>query len=148
MHLDGEIPESEAARRLAGMTADGSLGPAERKALKARAHALEPVVWIGDAGVTGAVIAEIERSLAAQELIKVRAPGLGREAREAVMAEVCARCAAQPVQHIGKVLVLYRRKPETQTVPRERAPGTSRARAPTSKVRAGRSRRARPAAKS
>lgn len=94
------------------MTSGGLRSPAERKRLKARAHRLEPVVWIGGDGLTDAVIAEIERALAAHELIKVRAAGLAREARELALAQICARCAAQPVQHIGKVLVLYRKKPE------------------------------------
>ncbi|TAN50170.1 MAG: ribosome assembly RNA-binding protein YhbY [Betaproteobacteria bacterium] len=94
------------------MTLEGVLSPAERKALKARAHRLAPAVWIGGDGLTDAVMAEVERALAAQELIKVRAAGLAREARELALAQICERCAAQPVQHIGKVLVLYRKKPE------------------------------------
>ena len=58
------------------------------------------------------MLAEIDRALAAHELIKVRAGAMERAAREAVLAEICARLDAQPVQHIGKVLVLYRKKPE------------------------------------
>lgn len=88
------------------------LSPAERKALKARAHSLEPIIHLGGKGLTEAVIAEIGRALTAHELIKVRAGGLDRDAREAALAEICARLDAQPVQHIGKVLVLYREKPE------------------------------------
>ena len=87
--------------------------PAERKALKARAHSLDPIVHLGGKGLTEAVIAEIGRALDAHELIKVRAASLERDAREAAFAEICARLDAQPVQHIGKVLVLYRKKPET-----------------------------------
>jgi putative YhbY family RNA-binding protein len=88
------------------------LSPIERKKLKARAHALDPIVHVGGKGLTDAVIAEIGRALAAHELIKVRAGGMERHAREAALAEICARLEAQPVQHIGKVLVVYRRKPE------------------------------------
>jgi RNA-binding protein len=69
-------------------------------------------VHLGEKGLTEAVIAEIGRALAAHELIKVRAGGLERDAREAAFAEICARLEAQPVQHIGKVLVIYRAKPE------------------------------------
>jgi putative YhbY family RNA-binding protein len=89
--------------------------PAERKALKARAHRLEPVVLIGGEGLSDAVLAEIDRALARHELIKVRAPGLERAEREAALGEICARCGAQAVQHIGKVLVLYREAPPAQT---------------------------------
>jgi RNA-binding protein len=86
--------------------------PVERKALKARAHSLDPVVHIGDKGLTDAVLAEIDRALAVHELIKVRAGGMDRDAREAALADICARLGAQAVQHIGKVFVLYREKPE------------------------------------
>jgi len=88
------------------------LSPIERKKLKARAHALDPVVHLGGKGLTDAVIAEIDRALEAHELIKVRAATLERDAREAALAEICARLKAQPVQHIGKVLVVYRSEPE------------------------------------
>jgi len=88
------------------------LSPIERKKLKARAHALNPIIHLGNKGLTEAVIAEIGRALAAHELIKVRAGSMERDAREAALAEICAKLAAQPVQHIGKVLVLYRQKPE------------------------------------
>ncbi len=86
--------------------------PRERKALKARAHSLDPIVHIGEKGLTEAVLAEIDRALTAHELIKVRAGGLERDAREAAFAEICRRLQAQPVQHVGKVLVLYRKKSE------------------------------------
>lgn len=122
------------------MTAVEPLTPAARKALKARAHALEPVVWIGEDGPTDAVVAEIERALAAHELIKVRAAGMGREAREAAMARICARCAAQPVQHIGKVLVLYRKKPAAGKAAPQRKPRASGSRSRGS-PRAGRAMR-------
>ena len=88
------------------------ISPAERRALKARAHALDPVVLIGDGGVTDAVVAEIERALRAHELIKVRAGGLDRGARELAMAEICERSGAEMVQAIGKVVVLWKENPE------------------------------------
>jgi RNA-binding protein len=91
------------------------LSPIERKKLKARAHALSPIIHLGNKGLTEAVIAEIGRALEAHELIKVRAGGMERDAREAALAEICSRLDAQPVQHIGKVLVVYRKKPETAT---------------------------------
>ena len=89
-----------------------ALSPIERKKLKARAHALNPIIHLGGKGLTETVIAEIGRALDAHELIKVRAGGMERDAREAALAEICGRLAAQPVQHIGKVLVVYRKKPE------------------------------------
>jgi RNA-binding protein len=88
------------------------LSPIERKKLKARAHALDPIVHIGGKGLTEAVIAEIGRALEAHELIKVRAGSMERDEREAAYAEICTRLSAQPVQHIGKVFVLFREKPD------------------------------------
>ncbi|OGA66736.1 MAG: hypothetical protein A3G81_10370 [Betaproteobacteria bacterium RIFCSPLOWO2_12_FULL_65_14] len=88
------------------------LTPAERKALKAKAHKLEPVVQIGAKGLTGEVVAEIERALKAHELIKVRAGGLQRDERDAVLKEICARSGAQAVQQVGKVFVLFRKSDE------------------------------------
>ena len=88
------------------------LSPIERKKLKARAHALDPIIHLGGKGLTDAVIAEIGRALDAHELIKVRAGGMERNEREAAFTEICSRLAAQPVQHIGKIFVVYRKKPE------------------------------------
>ena len=78
--------------------------------LKARAHSLEPVVIIGGKGLTDEVVKEVDRALAAHELIKVRAPALDREAREQAQKILCERIGAEAVQHIGKVLVFYRPK--------------------------------------
>jgi RNA-binding protein len=90
------------------------LSIAERKQLRARAHALHPILQLGEKGLTDAVIAEIERALAAHELIKIRAAPLSRDAREVALASICEGTHAQAVQHIGKVLVLYRQKPPPQ----------------------------------
>ena len=89
-----------------------ALTPGRRSELRAEAHKLRPVVLIGDKGLTDEVIAEIDRSLAAHELIKVRAATDDRAARAAWMEAICARLGAHPVQEIGKVLVVYRANPE------------------------------------
>ena len=89
-----------------------TLSPIERRALKAQAHVLDPVVMIGDQGLTPAVILEIERNLKAHELIKVRASTDDREARESWLHEICLALRAAPVQHIGKMLVIWRKKTE------------------------------------
>lgn len=88
-----------------------TLTPRERAALKARAHALEPVVHIGHSGVTKAVVTEIERALTAHELIKVRAGAAERDERAALLADVVARTDAAVVQTVGKVMVLWRPRP-------------------------------------
>lgn len=80
----------------------------QRKYLKAQAHALKPVVMIGTQGLSEAVVKESERALAAHELIKIRVLGDEREVREAYLAQLCAALNAAPVQHIGKLLLIYR----------------------------------------
>src|SRR5712691_3707369 len=91
------------------------LSPTRRRELKARAHALDPVVWIGGTGLSPAVLAEIDRALKSHELIKVRVPGADRPGGEAILEEICRRTGAQPVQHIGKILVLFRENTEPST---------------------------------
>jgi putative YhbY family RNA-binding protein len=83
----------------------------ERAHLKARAHALEPVVHLGTAGVTDAVVAELERALTAHELLKVKIGGDDRAERVALGDELCARTGAAAVDRIGKVLILWRPRP-------------------------------------
>lgn len=86
------------------------LTPAERSTLRAEAHALSPVVMIGDAGLTDAVLKEIDSALNAHGLIKVRVFGDDREARIAMYETICTQLDAAPIQHIGKLLVLFRPK--------------------------------------
>jgi RNA-binding protein len=88
------------------------LTPVERSALRAEAHALKPIVIIGEAGLTPAVMKEVELGLDSHGLIKVRVFGDDREARVAMYEAICAELDAAPVQHIGKLLVLYRPKVE------------------------------------
>ena len=92
--------------------------PARRSELRARAHTLDPVVIIGDKGLTDEVLAEIDRSLNAHELIKVRAATGDRDARQLWMEKICERLQADAIQQIGKVLVIYR---ENSDKPPEKA---------------------------
>ena len=85
-----------------------SLSVTQRRELKALAHALHPVVIIGNAGLTPAVLGEIERSLKSHDLMKIRVMNDDRDARGAMLQEICELMNAGPVQHIGKVLVIYR----------------------------------------
>jgi len=86
----------------------------ERLRLRARAHHLNPVVLLGAAGLTDAVLKETDRALAAHELIKVRIPGDDRDERESICAQLANRLGAARVQLIGKLLVLYRPRPKEE----------------------------------
>jgi len=91
-----------------------SLTPRERAHLKARAHELEPRVQIGHGGLSDAVVQEIDRALTAHELIKVKILDGDRDKREAIGNAICAQTDAAPVQRVGKVMVLWRPKPEKE----------------------------------
>lgn len=90
------------------------LTPAERSELRSQAHGLKPVVLIGDAGLTPAVMKEIDAGLNVHGLIKVRVFGDDREARLGMYEAICAELGAAPIQHIGKLLVVYRPKKEDE----------------------------------
>lgn len=95
-----------------------TLTPAERSALRSEAHSLSPVVIIGEAGLTAGVQKEIDLSLDAHGLIKIRVVGDDREARINMYETICEKLGAAPVQHIGKLLVIYRPKKEEDRKPR------------------------------
>jgi len=118
------------------------LSPVRRRALRAAAHHLNPVVSISQKGLTPSVLAEIDRCLKAHELIKLRLYGIEREDRDALFAEICTALDCAAVQHIGNLLVLWRenpRNPAAQEFPEGRsalAPATRRKSAPTTKKQA------------
>ena len=93
------------------------LTSAARRALRAKAHALNPVVAIGQHGLTPAVLHEIDVALLAHELIKIRVFSDDRAERELLYARICAELDAAPVQHIGKLLVVWRLAPEPEPEP-------------------------------
>jgi len=97
------------------------LGSAKRRELRAKAHSLHPVVMIGAGGLTAGVLAEVEASLKAHELIKIRAGSAEHEERASMCEAICTQTGASPVQHIGKTLVIYRERPPEPT---KRAPAT------------------------
>ncbi len=116
------------------------LTPAQRSDLRSEAHALNPVVIIGDAGLTTPVLKEIGLCLDAHGLIKIRVFGDDRDARIAIYESICDQLGAAPIQHIGKLLVIYRPKKEAAkekpaargkglrevTIVKQRAGGTMR----------------------
>ena len=91
-----------------------TLTSAQRRALKARAHGLRPVVLLGAAGLTEMVMREIDRALAAHELVKIKVPGNDRDERTRIAAEVAESLSGAHVQSIGKMIVLFRPLPESE----------------------------------
>ena len=100
------------------------LTPAQRKVHRADAHHLDPVVMIGNDGLTAAVIKEADAALNAHGLIKIRVLGDDRSAREAMYMQLADQLSAAPIQHIGKLLVLWRPQPQKEkAVDEDRMPG-------------------------
>lgn len=100
------------------------LSAAERKTRRAEAHHLDPVVTIGSDGATAAVRHEIDVALDAHGLVKVRVVSDDRQARAALLGELSEALGAAPVQHIGKLLVLWRPPADKARVDKEgRMPG-------------------------
>lgn len=100
------------------------LTPAQRKLHRAEAHHLDPVVMIGGDGLTPAVLKEADAALKAHGLIKIRVLGDDRAAREAMYQQLADQLDAAPIQHIGKLLVLWRPMPEKEkVVDEDRKPG-------------------------
>lgn len=99
----------------------------QKRDLRQRGHALKPIVLIGNAGLSEAVVREIDRSLEHHELMKVRLGGADREAKKRLIASICESCHAELVQSIGHIALIYRK----QTNPRpgersKRVPGRVR----------------------
>ncbi|MEY3295895.1 MAG: hypothetical protein RLZZ451_1943, partial [Pseudomonadota bacterium] len=100
------------------------LTPAQRKEHRAAAHHLDPVVMVGADGATAAVEKELDAALNAHGLVKVRVFSDDRAAREALLAALADKLSAAPIQHIGKLLVLWRPIPPKPKAEREdRMPG-------------------------
>jgi RNA-binding protein len=95
------------------------LTPAQRKEKRADAHHLTPVVMIGGDGLTPAVQKEVDAALNAHGLIKVRVLSDERATRETIFATLSDVLNAAPIQHIGKLLVLWRPMPPKEKVERE-----------------------------
>lgn len=95
------------------------LTPAQRKEKRSEAHHLDPVVLVGGDGLTPAVVKEVNAALNAHGLIKVRVFSDDRANREAMLAQLSDELSAAPIQHIGKLLVLWRPMPDKEKVERE-----------------------------
>lgn len=125
------------------------LTPTQRRALRAAAHHLNAVVSISQKGLTPTVLAEIDRCLKAHELIKVRLYDIERDERTVLCTAICTELQCAEVQHIGKLLVLWREDPERKAAekstlatrrndgtPAATTPGGRRPRPPANKKQA------------
>lgn len=97
------------------------LNEAQKKRLRGRAHALHPVVLVGQHGLTPNVLAEISGALDYHQLIKVKLSVGDRDLRDAMVGQMVQYSQAQLIQRIGNTAVLYRRNPERSDILKEQA---------------------------
>jgi RNA-binding protein len=107
-----------------------TLTVSRRRELKALAHSINPVVTIGKVGLSSSVIEELDRGLLSHELIKVKVQLDDRIARKALFEEVCEKLGAAPVQHIGKIFIIYRPRPEEESEKQQVQPSFKKKREP------------------
>jgi len=93
------------------MPLTGKLSPKRKRALRARAHHLNPVVSVGAAGASDAVLAELEIALDEHQLVKLRIAADDRQQRRKLIDTLCRRANAELVQRIGHTAVIYRQRP-------------------------------------
>lgn len=91
------------------MAAEAQLYPEQKRKLRSQAHALKPVVTVGSAGLTAAVLAEIEIAVAHHELLKIKLSCGDKAARIKVREQICAETGAYLIQEIGGVIVIFRK---------------------------------------
>ncbi len=85
---------------------------AQKKHLRGLGHRLKPIVMVGDSGLSESLLQEFESSLSHHELIKVSVRVGDRDARDAIIEELCRHASAALIQRIGNVALLYRENPE------------------------------------
>ncbi len=88
------------------------MNPSDIKKFRAQAHALKPVILIGQSGLTEAVINEIQLALDTHELIKVKIRGADRQSRKEISTTICSTTEAELIQSIGQIIIIYREKPK------------------------------------
>lgn len=98
-----------------------TLSESQKKHLRGLGHALKPVVTVGDAGLSDAVLKEFDSTITHHELIKVKVRGADRDARDAIIGDLCKRGRAELVTRIGNVALVYRENREKPRIVLPRA---------------------------
>lgn len=93
-----------------------SLSEKQRKHLRGLAHGRDPIVMIGQSGLSDAITRELDTALTTHELVKVRARVGDREARDLILDQLAAQTRSDLVQRIGNVGVFFRARPEKSRI--------------------------------
>jgi RNA-binding protein len=92
------------------------LSDTQRKYLRGLAHGLDPIVMVGQGGLSEGVARELDSALTSHELVKVRARVGDREDRDRILAELAAQTGSELVQRIGNVGVFFRQRAEKSRI--------------------------------
>jgi RNA-binding protein len=92
------------------------LSESQKKYLRGRGHDLKPLIMVGDAGLSASLIAEYESTIAHHELIKIRVRVGDRDARNAIIDELCASGSAELIQRVGNVALIYRENADEKKI--------------------------------
>nr|WP_253250747.1 ribosome assembly RNA-binding protein YhbY [Orenia metallireducens] len=84
----------------------------QRSFLKSKAHNMDSIVQIGKDGINENVIAQVDETLEARELIKLRVLNNSLYSAKEAAHELAEACKAEFIQAIGNVFVLYRENKE------------------------------------
>ncbi|MBT8087086.1 MAG: ribosome assembly RNA-binding protein YhbY [Gammaproteobacteria bacterium] len=98
------------------------LSESQKKYLRGLGHHRKPLIIVGDAGLTDSLLAEFDSTLKHHELIKVRVRAASRDARDAIIDQMCKNSSAQLIQRIGNVALLYRPNLDKKADKRMRLP--------------------------
>ncbi len=83
-----------------------------KKALRAQAHHLNPVILMGNKGLTPNLVAATDEALTIHELIKIKLMGEQKTDRQTIAQELCGATQADIVQIVGRIATIYRKNPE------------------------------------
>jgi RNA-binding protein len=86
-----------------------TLNGKQRRTLRAMGHHLEPVVLVGQAGVTDGVVAAVEQALETHELIKVKV-NEGPEDRKEAAQRLSEATGSELAQVLGRTVLLYKKR--------------------------------------
>ena len=89
-----------------------SLSTSQKRYLRGLAHALSPIVMVGNKGITPSLIKEFGSALDQHELVKVKIGGEGRAARAEQIDALAEQASAEVVQRIGHIATYFRRNRE------------------------------------
>lgn len=106
----------------------------ERAAWRAKANSLEPIIQLGKEGISDNLITQIDDTLDARELIKIRVHlETAPEGPKELAQQLAQKLQAEVIQVIGGIIVLYREADEERIAEKKKKRGSGKAKATAKK---------------